>query len=50
MNSAELDRLFQQVARKIVSAEIADDPGSLANVVVLRRVVVLTAERDRGES
>ena len=27
MNAAELDRLFQQVARKIVSAEITDGPG-----------------------
>lgn len=27
MNTPELDRLFQQVARKIVSAEITDGPG-----------------------
>ena len=29
MNSAELDRLFQQVVRKIVSAEITNGPGPL---------------------
>ena len=33
MNSAELDRLFQQVARKIVSTEITDGPGPLPNGV-----------------
>lgn len=29
MNTAELDRLWQQVARKIVSAEITAGPGPL---------------------
>ena len=29
MNAAELDRLFQRVARKIVSAEIIGGPGPL---------------------
>ena len=29
MNAAELDRLFQQVPRKIVSAEITNGPGPL---------------------
>jgi hypothetical protein len=33
MNSAELDRLFQQVPRKIVSAEITDGPGPLPHGV-----------------
>jgi hypothetical protein len=33
MNSAELDRLFQPVARKIVSAEITDGPGPLPHGV-----------------
>ena len=33
MNSAELDQLFQQVARKIVSAEITDGPGPLPDGV-----------------
>lgn len=33
MNSAELDRLFQQVARTIVSAEITDGPGRLPHGV-----------------
>jgi hypothetical protein len=33
MNAAELDQLFQQVSRKIVSAEITDGPGPLPNGV-----------------
>ena len=33
MNTAELDRLFQQVARKIVSVEITDGPGPLPHGV-----------------
>ena len=33
MNTAELDRLFQQVARRIVSAEITDGPGPLPHGV-----------------
>ena len=33
MKTAELDRLFQQVPRKIVSAEITDGPGPLPNGV-----------------
>jgi hypothetical protein len=33
MNSAELDRLFQPVAKKIVSAEITDGPGPLPHGV-----------------
>jgi len=33
MNTAELDRLFQRVARKIVSVEITDGPGPLPHGV-----------------
>ena len=33
MNTAELDRLFQPAARKIVSAEITDGPGPLPDGV-----------------
>lgn len=33
MNNAELDRLFQPVAKKIVAAEITDGPGRLPHAV-----------------
>ena len=46
MNNAELDRLFQPVATKIVSAEITDGPGRLPDVVVGQAARVIATLED----
>ena len=51
MNTAELDRLFQQVARKIVSVEITDGPGPLPHGVFEQapRVIARLDDGSRAE-
>ena len=51
MNTAELDRLFQQVATKIVSVEITDGPGPLPHGVFEQapRVVATLDDGSRVE-
>ena len=46
MNSAELDRLFQQVVRKIVAAEITEGPSPLRGGVFERAHCVIATLDD----
>ena len=46
MNSAELDRLFQRVVRKIVAAEITDGAGSLPHGVFEQALRVIATLDD----
>jgi hypothetical protein len=49
MNNADLDRLFQQVATKIVSAKITDGPGPLPLGVFQQALRVIATLEDGSQ-